>query len=358
VSVVVVVVVAVVSSSFPETYHYLLTLSRNPVLQPIIPVSFHHDAETSGYRVQDQGWAYAQRLALPSRRESPLRDHVPRGLPCPLPLSNELHADAQSQFASLKEHYLDDFAPRFQEAGLAALVYDNRNWGESEGTPRLEVDPYMQQQDYLDAFDYAASLPDVDGERIAYWGSSFSGGNVIVAAAVDKRIKAAVVQCPFVSGDLAVAAFAPMVPMLLAERVGIKRGLEPSVIPIYADSLEAAQAGSAHTLLSDADAYRYMEAVSARGGGGWENKLVAQSLLKMLVNEPKAFIHRITPTPFLMIVPDADVSVPTATQLAAFELAKEPKTLRTFKGGHYDVYSGPVFEENMKLQIEFLKKHL
>jgi fermentation-respiration switch protein FrsA (DUF1100 family) len=216
----------------------------------------------------------------------------------------------------------------------------------------------MQQQDYLDAFDYAASQPDVDGERIAYWGSSFSGGNVIVAAAVDKRIKAVVVQCPFVSSDLAVAAVAPMVAMLLAERAGIKQGLTPSVIPIYPDSLEAALAGSAHTILSDADAYRYMEAVSTRGGYGWENKVVAQSILKLLVNEPKAFIHRIAPTPFLMVVPDADVSVPTATQLAAFELAGEPKTLHTFQGGHYDVYSGPVLEENMKLQIDFLKKHL
>ena len=110
------------------------------------------------------------------------------------------------------------------------LIYDNRNWGESEGEPRLEVDPYMQQQDYLDAFDYAASIPEVDGNRIAYWGTSFSGGNVIVAAAVDKRIKAAVVQCPFVSGDLAFAALAPMVPMLLAERAGIKQGLEPSSV--------------------------------------------------------------------------------------------------------------------------------
>jgi fermentation-respiration switch protein FrsA (DUF1100 family) len=263
-----------------------------------------------------------------------------------------------AQFAALKEHYLDDFASRFQEAGLAAVVYDNRNWGESEGMPRLEVDPYMQQQDYLDAFDYAASQPDIDGDRIAYWGTSFSGGNVIVAAAIDKRIKAAIVQCPFVSGDPAVTDLAPMAPMLLAERAGIKHGLEPSVIPIYADSLEAAQTGSAQAILADADAYKYMEAARARGPDGWENKLVAQSLLKMVVNEPKAFIHRITPTPFLMVVPDADVSVPTSSQLAAFELAGEPKTLHTFHGGHYDVYSGAVFEENIKLQIQFLKKHL
>jgi fermentation-respiration switch protein FrsA (DUF1100 family) len=101
-----------------------------------------------------------------------------------------------------------------------------------------------------------------------------------------------------------------------------------------------------------------MEAVSARGPDGWENKIVAQSLLKIIVNKPKAFIHRIAPTPFLMVVPDADPSVPTATQLAAFKLAGEPKTLHTFQGGHYDVYSGPVFKENIKLQIAFLKKHL
>ena len=44
-------------------------------------------------------------------------------------------------FSAVKEMYLDDFAAAFAEAGLAALVFDNRNFGASDGEPRQEIDP-------------------------------------------------------------------------------------------------------------------------------------------------------------------------------------------------------------------------
>jgi hypothetical protein len=37
----------------------------------------------------------------------------------------------------------------------------------------------LQQTDYYDAFNYAITLSGVDPERMVYWGTSFSGGNVI-----------------------------------------------------------------------------------------------------------------------------------------------------------------------------------
>jgi hypothetical protein len=44
----------------------------------------------------------------------------------------------------LKEHYIEDTARRFQEAGIAALVYDHRGYGSSGGHPRHQTDPLQQ----------------------------------------------------------------------------------------------------------------------------------------------------------------------------------------------------------------------
>jgi len=43
--------------------------------------------------------------------------------------------------------YLDSFAEVFAKAGFIVLVYDNRNFGESEGEPRQEIDPWQQVKD-------------------------------------------------------------------------------------------------------------------------------------------------------------------------------------------------------------------
>jgi hypothetical protein len=53
---------------------------------------------------------------------------------------------------------------------LQLLFTANRHLGVSDGPPRQEVEPYHQQLGYPDAFNYAKSLPDVDANRIAFWG--------------------------------------------------------------------------------------------------------------------------------------------------------------------------------------------
>src|SRR6266566_4805552 len=54
-------------------------------------------------------------------------------------------------FSAVKEMYLDRFADAFAAAGLGALVFDNRNFGASDGEPRPEIDPWQQVSDYRDA---------------------------------------------------------------------------------------------------------------------------------------------------------------------------------------------------------------
>jgi len=74
-------------------------------------------------------------------------------------------------FSAVKEMYLDDFAEAFAAAGLNALVFDNRNFGASEGEPRLEIDPWGQVRDYRHAITYATTLDEVDATRIGVWGT-------------------------------------------------------------------------------------------------------------------------------------------------------------------------------------------
>lgn len=101
-------------------------------------------------------------------------------------------------WTALKEMDLDAFAEYFtSKLPITALVYDNRGFGSSdakEGAPRHEIIPREQQSDYSDAITYAQSLSEVDPEKIAIWGSSYSGGHVLYVGAVDRRVKAVLSQ--------------------------------------------------------------------------------------------------------------------------------------------------------------------
>jgi cephalosporin-C deacetylase-like acetyl esterase len=103
-------------------------------------------------------------------------------------------------FSAVKEMYLDRFAEVFAETGLGALVFDNRNFGASGGEPRQEIDPWQQVRDYRDAITFAETLPDTDADRIGIWGSSYSGGHVLVVGAIDRRVKCVAGQVPLISG--------------------------------------------------------------------------------------------------------------------------------------------------------------
>src|SRR5246127_4447403 len=64
-------------------------------------------------------------------------------------------------FSAVKEMYLDRFAEVFAAAGLNALVFDNRNFGASDGEPRQEIDPWAQVRDYRHAITYLHTVPEV-----------------------------------------------------------------------------------------------------------------------------------------------------------------------------------------------------
>ncbi|UCD38339.1 MAG: acetylxylan esterase, partial [Fidelibacterota bacterium] len=121
---------------------------------------------------------------------------LPEDLSAPVPCIVMGHG-----LGATKSAGLDSYAVRFQEAGFAVLAFDFRHLGESGGEPRQLVWIPYQQEDYVAVINYARSLEEIDPSRIALWGTSLSGGHVIVIAAQDPEIACVVAQVPLLAGD-------------------------------------------------------------------------------------------------------------------------------------------------------------
>ncbi len=104
----------------------------------------------------------------------------------------------------VKELAQPEYAKFFVRAGMAALIFDYRHSGASDGEPRQHLDPWKQIADYRSAID-AVSYDDkfkglVDPERIAVWGISYSGGHSLIVGAIDWRVKCIVSHLPVIDG--------------------------------------------------------------------------------------------------------------------------------------------------------------
>lgn len=241
-------------------------------------------------------------------------------------------------FSAVKEMYLDSFAEVFAAAGLNAVVFDNRNFGASGGEPRQEIDPWTQVRDYRHAITYATTLPEVDATRIGVWGSSYSGGHVLVVGAIDRRVKAVVAQVPLISGHdnmraLVRADFiAGFREMFDADRMARFRGEPPAMVPVVDEDPLAASA------LPTADSWQWFSETGRTRAPSWRNEVTLRSVEMFTEYEPISYLPYISPTPLLLMPARGDHLVPSEITIAAYEMAREPKRLQILPGGHFDAY--------------------
>lgn len=259
--------------------------------------------------------------------------------------------------SAVKEMYLDDYAAAFSAAGLNALVFDNRNFGASDGEPRQEIDPVAQVRDYRHAITYAIGLPEVDRSRVGVWGSSYSGGHVLTVAAIDSRVKAAVSQVPLVSGyeNIRSLVRADLIggfqDMFDADREARFRGEAPAMVPaVNEDPLGPAA-------MPTPDSYRWFTETHELRAPAWRNEITLRSVEMLREYEPDSYVHRIAPTPLLVLIAENDVLTPTELALATYQKAREPKKLVMLPGGHFDAYVKG-FEQSMVPARDWFLEHL
>jgi len=256
-------------------------------------------------------------------------------------------------FGGVRYARLDAFAERFSRAGFAALVFDYRHFGDSEGEPRQVIDIGRQLDDWRAAIAYARSLEDVDADRIAIWGTSFGGGHVATIAAEDDRLAAAISQAPFMDGRWALraAGLRNTVRMTWAGlRDELRRyvGAEPYMVPLVGPPGSLAA-------MNQPDAEPGYRALFAPGQD-FRNETAARVLLRVGMYRPLRHAHRIR-CPWLVAACLPDTVTPARPALVAAHRAPMGETLR-YDVGHFDVYVGTMFELTVADQLDFLRRHL
>jgi dienelactone hydrolase len=256
-------------------------------------------------------------------------------------------------FGGVREARLGAFAERLAQAGIAAMVFDYRHFGASSGQPRQLLDIRLQLADWRSAIAFARSLPGIDPDRIAVWGTSFSGGHVAAIAARDPRLAAAISQNPFIDGLPTLRAMGPRNALRLAGaglRDELRQALRrpPLTIPIVGPP----GSGAAMSTPDAEPGYRAMFEPHHQ----FRNEFLARIALRVGIYRPGRRAQRIR-CPWLVAVCDNDAITPPAPAIAAARRARAGE-LRTYPAGHFDIYQGATFHHAIADQVAFQRRHL
>ncbi|NMN94782.1 alpha/beta hydrolase [Antrihabitans stalactiti] len=244
---------------------------------------------------------------------------------------------------------LDKYAREFAAAGLLVLVFDYRSFGASEGEPRQLLDIRRERDDYHAAVKYVRGLPSVDASRVAVWGSSFGGGNVLAVGSEDPTIAAVVSQCPFTDGIASAIAMRPISLAKVAilatlDIAGSLLGRPPVMVSLsgrYGDGalMTAPDAVPGFGRLAD-ESPLYRPQVAARVGAS------------ILLDAPGRKTKNLA-MPVFYAICDKDIVAPTGPTIKA--AARTPNAVvKHYPVGHFDIYYDEPFERAVKDQTEFL----
>lgn len=256
-----------------------------------------------------------------------------------------------------RELGLDAFARRFCEAGLSVLLFDYRHYGQSQGQPRELLSIRRQHADYRAALAFARAQPDVDPLRAVLWGTSFSGGHVLALAAQDLQLSAVIAQTPFVSAASLRQGGAMLRKLLIGtglaayDLVASALGGSPVYLPLLGpDDTVAALVGTEHER-----GYRALVPPEVLHTQRWRNRVAARFVLDAAVYEPARSLASVH-VPSLFVVAEEDTVCPSAlTRRSALHCPTAEVV--SVPGGHFDCYTGAIFERAIHAQLAFLHKH-
>ena len=248
---------------------------------------------------------------------------------------------------------LDAYAERFSEAGYACLVFDYRNFGDSEGAPRQLLDIRMQLQDWTVAVAYARTLPGIDPSRIGLWGTSFGGGHVIATAARLPGLAAVVSQCPFTDSIASLGAMSPLTSaritaLAVRDLIGARLGRPPVMVQTAGRPGEVA-------LMHAPDAYPGFLGL-VPDGVELRNEVAARIGVKLLPYRPGRLAAKV-PCPILFCVCETDTVAPSGPTRRYAATAPRGE-IKLYPEGHFEIYVGDAFERVLADQLEFLQRNL
>lgn len=241
----------------------------------------------------------------------------------------------------VKELVQPFYAEAFAASGLAAMVFDYRRLGSSEGLPRQHLDPNDQMEDYRNALSHLETVDDVDASRAGIWGISYSGGHVLVLGATDPRVRAVVSIVPVVDGLTTLQmAHGTMGMRRLREHVAeCRRRLfesgEHSFIP-HASTTP----GDDIVTWPFPASQPLFEWLRETQGPRYENSATVASTEMLLDYSVYPHVARLIDTPTMMVVAEGDDHTMWNLEIDAFHSIPTPKKrLRVVeRSGHHGLY--------------------
>ena len=219
------------------------------------------------------------------------------------------------------------------DAGIAVLIFDYRGFGSSEGASDLLL-PSRQLEDLVNAVTYLGSRSEIDEDSIGTFGSGGTGGgNAIILAAADSRIRCAVSQVPVADGEDWLRRMRreyewyELLDSLRADRTERVLTGEGRLVHPREDIMLQTPERRATKVKKDVDS-RVPTRVQLRSIDG------------ILAYKPIEAVGRIDDAPLLIIGVEDDPVTPTDHAVALYERARPPKKLLMQRHTtHYSAYA-------------------
>ena len=228
--------------------------------------------------------------------------------------------------------------------GWFVFGYDYVGFGKSDGK-RNRHRPLEQAQNTNDALTYMQTVPGIDPERLAIYGTSFGCANGIWVTAHDERVKCLVTSVGVTDGyEWMRSIRRPWEWLAFKDRV-LKEAQKRVV------SGEGTLVPNGEIMLRDPESQRQRDMHAQAGHTFQSEERDIESAEAVMRYRPDWVVDKISPRPVLMIYAEHDNLVPPVQQLSAYEKCGEPKKLVMLpKSGHYDSYE---FRNTVTCQITY-----
>lgn len=254
--------------------------------------------------------------------------------------------------------WLTDLATDYAAAGFAVLLFDHRNFGDSDGEPRFGFDTLLQIRGYRDAITFLETQTGIDKQKITAWGESASSLVVQFMGVFDDRVRAVIARTP-VCGNSATKFDES------AERFEWLKenwsSLDLSTVPVRELAVRFCRLheGEGPVIVEGGAAVSYATQMRKKYASNWSNQVfVLQRKLEAQFNEqrlPAKYLK--VPTLFVIATDDEVPLCELATNRQCFDLIEAPKDLLEIKGGHFGLITqgSEPYRQAIDADIKFLR---
>lgn len=287
-------------------------------------------------------------------------DKLKAWLYLPVGISNPPVVVMAHGFGGQRWMRLPAYAEHFAKMGMAVFVFDYRGFNDSEGKPRNYVNPERHLQDWDAAIAYVKTLDVVDSKRMALWGTSFSGGHVIVEAAKNPEIRAVVSQVPFTDGMSTMWYYIKTDPLFAMK--GTYHALADLFVSPFTDHRHnvriAGRPGEAFAMMSKQDTMAGLMNLTGIDEKEFEkdNFCPGNIVFTLGLYRPISKAAEVA-CPTLIIGAETDSLFPPTGPKKMADKMKNAKYI-SMPMNHFEPYVGEPFEKLVRVMGDFLKSNL